>query len=85
MAQCLEINQVPGRNPFHTCSWERYAWASRKNLTAWFTDLLQRRSQLTDWSRSLSLPYSVWLPGLMNPTALLTAIKQVNCNYLVSL
>ena len=78
MAQCMEINQVPGRNPFHTCSWERYAWASRKSLTSWFADLLMRRSQLTDWSRSLSLPYSVWLPGLMNPTALLTAIKQVS-------
>jgi dynein heavy chain len=77
MAQCLEINQVPGRNPFHACSWERLAWASRKNLATWFTDLLQRRNQLADWSKSLQLPFSIWLPGLVNPTALLTAIKQV--------
>jgi len=79
MAQCLELNMVPGRNPFHACNWERYAWPSRKTLSLWFADLLLRRSQLTEWSNSLSLPYSVWLPGLMNPTALLTAIKQVLC------
>jgi len=77
MAECLEINQVPGRNPFHACSWESLAWASRKNLTAWFSDLLMRKTQLADWSKSLQLPFSIWLPGLVNPTALLTAIKQV--------
>jgi dynein heavy chain len=77
MAQCLELNQVPGRNPFHVCNWERLAWASRKSLFAWFADLLLRRQQLKDWAQSLTLPYSVWLPGLINPTALLTAIKQV--------
>ena len=81
MAECLEINQVPGRNPFHVCNWERLAWASRKTLSAWFSDLLLRRNQLVEWSKSLVLPFSVWLPGLINPTALLTAIKQVSsCN-----
>lgn len=78
MAECLEVNQVPGRNPFHACSWERYAWASRKSLSSWFADLLLRRAQLEEWSSSLMLPYTVWLPGLVNPTALLTAIKQVS-------
>jgi len=77
MASSIEINQVPGRNPFHACSWERLAWASRKPLSAWFADLLLRRTQLSTWSSSLVLPYSIWLPGLINPTALLTAIKQV--------
>jgi dynein heavy chain len=77
MAECLEINQVPGRNPFHVCNWERLAWASKKSLSSWFSDLLLRRNQLVDWSKTLVLPYSIWLPGLMNPTALLTAIKQV--------
>jgi dynein heavy chain len=77
MVECLETNQVPGRNPFHACSWERLAWPSRKNLASWFNDLLLRKTQLNEWCKSLSLPYSVWLPGLMNPTALLTAIKQV--------
>jgi dynein heavy chain len=77
MSECLEINQVPGRNPFHVCSWERLAWASRKSLLSWFSDLLLRRSQLNEWARTLILPYSIWLPGLINPTAILTAIKQV--------
>jgi dynein heavy chain len=77
MASCLEMNQVPGRNPFHACSWERLAWPSRKSLSSWFNDMLLRKQQLDTWSNTLVLPFSVWLPGLMNPTALLTAIKQV--------
>ena len=77
LTECLTTNQVPGRNPFHTCSWERLAWASRKQLSSWFSDLLLRRTQLCEWIDTLSLPYSVWLPGLVNPTAFLTAIKQV--------
>lgn len=77
MTECLEINQVPGRNPFHICSWEKLAWASRKSLSSWFSDLLLRKQQLETWSASLVLPFSIWLPGLINPTALLTAIKQV--------
>jgi flavin reductase (DIM6/NTAB) family NADH-FMN oxidoreductase RutF len=38
-------------------------------------------AQLQEWSRTFVLPYSVWLPGLVNPTALLTAIKQVRYTY----
>jgi dynein heavy chain len=77
MALCLNVNQVPGRNPFHACSWERFAWASRKSLSFWYADLILRKEQLERWTESLVLPYSVWLPGLLNPTALLTAIMQV--------
>lgn len=77
MAECLGINQVPGRNPFHACSWEKLAWASRKSLSSWFADLLLRRAQLEDWCKTLILPFSIWLPGLVNPTAFLTAVKQV--------
>jgi dynein heavy chain len=77
MFECFIVNQVPGRNPFHLCSWERFAWASKKSLSSWFSDMLLRRLQLDDWTRTLGLPFSIWLPGLMNPTALLTAVKQV--------
>lgn len=78
MATSLSINQVPGRNPFHATSWEKLAWFSRKTLSSWFSDLLLRRTQLGSWSHGLIiLPYSVWLPGLVNPTAFLTAVKQV--------
>jgi dynein heavy chain len=76
MASCLEINQVPGRNPFHVTSWEKLAWASRKSLSSWFADLLLRKNQLIQWN-NLVLPFSIWLPGLINSTALLTAVKQV--------
>jgi dynein heavy chain len=78
MATSLSINQVPGRNPFHATSWEKLAWASRKTLSSWFSDLLLRRTQLGSWQIGLIvLPFSIWLPGLVNPTAFLTAVKQV--------
>jgi len=77
MAISLGINMVPGRNPFHGTSWEKLAWASRKSLASWFADVLQRRAQLQTWQLSLVLPYSIWISGLINPTAFLTAIKQV--------
>jgi dynein heavy chain len=77
LSQALSINQVPGRNPFHAVSWENFAWPSRKNLAAWFGDLLARYKQLTEWVANMETPLSVWLPGLFNPTALMTSIMQV--------
>ncbi|KAH8062045.1 hypothetical protein JL721_8764 [Aureococcus anophagefferens] len=79
LMSALLIKQVPGRNPFHTASWEKYAWPSMKGLLPWFADLIQRCEQLTAWSgaEGIKTPTSVWLPGLFNPTAFLTAIKQV--------
>ncbi|ETN24826.1 hypothetical protein PPTG_01014 [Phytophthora nicotianae INRA-310] len=72
----LLINQVPGRNVLHMCSWERYAWWSRKSLSLWFADLLDRIQFLSNWTSEFRLPYSMWISGLFNPTAFLTAIKQ---------
>ena len=77
LMQALSINQVPGRNPFHKTSWEKLAWWSKKTLGSWFLDLLRRVHQLEDWSMDLVLPYALWLPGLFNPTAFLTAVMQV--------
>jgi len=77
LASALAINQVPGRNPFHQISWEKLAWWSRRSLSSWFNDLLVRVAQLEEWSSALVLPLSVWLPGLFNPTAFLTAVQQV--------
>jgi dynein heavy chain len=77
LAQALSINQVPGRNPFHKTSWEAVAWPSRKNLSSWFRDLLARYEQMAAWSSDLIAPKSLWLPGLFNPMAFLTAIMQV--------
>ena len=77
LAEALGLNEVPGRNPFHLTSWEKLAWPSRKNLPNWFNDMLKRVTQLRAWSQTLELPFSLWLPGLFNPTAFLTAVKQV--------
>lgn len=76
LVAALTANQVPGRDPLHRCSWERVAWSSRKPLGSWFTDFLARTASLATWVAEFELPYSVWLAGLFNPTAFLTAIKQ---------
>jgi dynein heavy chain len=81
LAEALTINQVPGRNIFHKASWEKYAWPSRKSLQSWFSDLLRRVEQLGVWSESLETPVSIWLPGLFNPMAYLTAIMQVTARH----
>lgn len=52
-------------------------------------DMLRRIEQLGSWSEDLVTPQCVWLPGLFNPTAYLTAVMQVqyaiSCNeYTVS-
>lgn len=40
-------------------------------------DMLRRIAQLGVWSEELVTPLCVWLPGLFNPTAYLTAVMQV--------
>ena len=77
LTDALSINQVPGRNPFHKTSWEALAWPSAKNLTSWNVDLQRRVEQLVAWTTDLVTPRSMWLPGLFNPMAFLTAIMQV--------
>ena len=77
LARCLALNQVPGRSPLHRCSWERLAWPSRRGLASWFTDALRRVEQLAAWSAAFVTPASVWLPGLFNANAFITAVMQV--------
>jgi dynein heavy chain len=46
-------------------------------LTAWYNDVLKRYEQLAAWTAGdIVTPYSVWLPGLFNPKAFLTAVMQ---------
>jgi dynein heavy chain len=73
----ISINQWPGRNPFSQCKWESKAWPSMKSLISQFADMMLRIGQLVTWSTDLITPYSVWLPGLFNPTSYLTAVMQV--------
>ena len=77
LISAISINQWPGRNPFSQCKWESKAWPSMKNMISQFSDMMLRIAQLVRWSTDLVTPYSVWLPGLFNPTSYLTAVMQV--------
>lgn len=77
LIRAISINQWPGRNPFAQCYWEAKAWPSMKSLASEYADMLLRIIQLTTWSSELITPKSLWLPGLFNPTAYLTAVMQV--------
>ncbi|CAM9264603.1 unnamed protein product [Hapterophycus canaliculatus] len=77
LATAFGLNEWPGRNPFAQCAWEKLAWPSKKNLLSEFMDMLRRIAQLVSWSEDLVTPQCVWLPGLFNPTAYLTAVMQV--------
>lgn len=79
LASSLSRNIVPGRLPWNIYSWERFAWPSKKkSLNLWFTDLLRRVEQLNRWTVKFITPISIWLSGLFNPMAFLTAIMQVS-------
>jgi len=77
LCHAFTINEWPGRSPFTGCTWEKNAWFSKKPLGSQFLDMLNRVAQLASWSEELVTPLSVWLPGLFNPTAYLTAVTQV--------
>eukprot|EP00002_Diphylleia_rotans_P022035 TRINITY_DN430_c0_g2_i1.p1 TRINITY_DN430_c0_g2~~TRINITY_DN430_c0_g2_i1.p1 ORF type:complete len:4080 (+),score=854.57 TRINITY_DN430_c0_g2_i1:199-12438(+) len=72
--EALQLALITDRVP---ASWEKVAYPSLKKLGAWFGDLLLRVKQLTNWTRNLERAVIVWLPGLFNPMAYLTAIIQV--------
>ena len=46
-------------------------------LADWYPNLLERVEQLVKWSETLITPSSVWLCGLFNPMAFVTAVMQV--------
>jgi len=77
LVTAFTINEWPGRNPYAKCSWEKYAWFSKKGLVSQFLDMLARYAQMVDWVVEFVTPISVWLPGLFNPTAYNTAVTQV--------
>merc|ERR1712196_449420 len=73
----FRLNQWPGRDPFAQCAWEKLAWPSLKSLSSQFSDMLKRVAMLVEWTETLQRPECLWLPGLFNPTAYLTAVMQV--------
>eukprot|EP00698_Gefionella_okellyi_P011840 TRINITY_DN3147_c1_g1_i1.p1 TRINITY_DN3147_c1_g1~~TRINITY_DN3147_c1_g1_i1.p1 ORF type:complete len:4456 (-),score=1211.74 TRINITY_DN3147_c1_g1_i1:43-11907(-) len=56
--------------------WTRVAYPSIKTLGPWLDDVLLAARQLEAWSSDLSLPPAIWLSGLFNPQAFLTAVMQ---------
>eukprot|EP00762_Andalucia_godoyi_P000343 ANDGO_03199.mRNA.1 Dynein beta chain len=58
-------------------SWEAVAYPSLRPLGSWLVNLLQRNTQLSDWTSDLQIPKVVWLSGFFNPQSYLTAIMQV--------
>lgn len=71
LAAALAVDRVPD-------TWAAAAYPSLRPLPSWLTNLNHRHSQLLEWSMDLSaLPRSVWLSGLFNPQAFLTAVMQV--------
>jgi dynein heavy chain len=46
------------------------------SLASWYNDVLKRYEQLAAWTAgNLVTPASVWLSGLFNPKAFLTAVS----------
>jgi len=70
LAGCLNFNKVFD-------GWTKFAYSSLKSLALWFGDLVKRVSQLDDWTKKQSLLKSIWLSGMFNPMAFMTAVKQV--------
>ena len=73
LADGIRMNSVPARwmAQMSTRIQEVYT------LSAWFADVLKRWTQLDAWTAgSIVTPKCVWLPGLFNPKAFITAVMQ---------
>jgi len=71
LSQSLQLNRVND-------GWKALAYPSLKHLSTWFANLLIRQQQLVDWTNERSgLLKSIWICGLFNPMAFLTAVMQV--------
>ena len=66
----IEINNLPPK-------WADATNPTKKLLNEWFTELLQRVAQLTEWTTECATPSVLWISGLFNPMSYLTAIMQV--------
>ena len=67
---CLYAQRVPRR-------WQTLAYASLRPLSSWLVDLDQRVHQLVEWtSAPVDVPKVIWISGLFNPRAFLTATCQ---------
>jgi dynein heavy chain len=70
----LGLQQVPA-------NWNKVGYPSLKSLGPWFSDMLLRQQQLATWTEgsgcpSKTVPKSVWISGMFNPMAYITAVLQ---------
>jgi len=70
----LFLQQVPA-------TWTKVGYPSLKGLAGWFADMILRQAQLFRWTDgngcpSKTTPKSVWISGMFNPMAYITAILQ---------
>jgi dynein heavy chain len=70
LSEALQMNRV-------NAAWQKLAYASLKPLAAWFADLTLRVDQLVSWTSVRGLLKSIWISGLFNSMAFLTAVMQV--------
>jgi dynein heavy chain len=70
LQKALEMNVLPPK-------WAANTNPTKKLLSDWFADLLQRVQQLTDWTENVETPAVLWISALFNPMSYLTAIMQV--------
>jgi len=68
--EALKRSQVPAE-------WLACYSSAQTSFASWLQDLCDRVAQLDEWWHG-TIPTSVWLPGLFNPRALVTAIVQLN-------
>jgi dynein heavy chain len=59
-------------------SWTKVSQLDAPNTGVWFTNILGRAEQLTNWLGQ-GRPSSFWLTGLFNPQGFLTANRQEVC------
>eukprot|EP01012_Entosiphon_sulcatum_P019543 TRINITY_DN24443_c0_g2_i1.p1 TRINITY_DN24443_c0_g2~~TRINITY_DN24443_c0_g2_i1.p1 ORF type:complete len:4685 (-),score=794.60 TRINITY_DN24443_c0_g2_i1:231-14285(-) len=69
LLQALDNGQVPA-------TWTKVAYPSLQSLRGWVDNLTQRVRHLEVWANDFVLPKSVWISGLFNPMAFLTAVMQ---------
>ncbi|DBB00312.1 TPA: Dynein beta chain, flagellar outer arm [Trebouxia sp. C0004] len=76
MSEPMEKLMLALANDGVPASWANMAYPSLRPLGSWLVNLLQRVSQLVEWTADLGVPKSVWLSGLFNPQSFLTAVMQ---------
>jgi len=70
LSESLQLNRVNE-------AWQNLAYPSLNSLSAWFADLISRVAVLGAWAGGRELLRSIWISGLFNPMAFLTAVMQV--------